>query len=261
MRFLRALGATIKIEFLNNMVYRTNFLIKLLALGLFAVIAPIASFLVYSVSDGLPGWSWHQLLILQGANMLTIGITEFLFGALIWNLLWEIRDGYFDISLVRPASPLAYESAVAVNLNRIAIIFVGAAAVIYGVVKSSVIITPFGFLAFALLIALGVLFIYSIYVLVGAVALVAIKSEGLYHLINEFYSFADYPISIFGPIGIALFTFVLPVGLASFYPAQALLGVLELKSVAALVVVSLAFFGVSLLAWNAGMKKYQSAGG
>ncbi len=59
----------------------------------------------------------------------------------------------------------------------------------------------------------------------------------------------------------AFFTFVFPIGLASFYPAQALLGLVSPGMLALLALIAISFFVVSLLAWNSGMKKYQSAGG
>ncbi len=261
MKYFNILKTSIKLAFLQEMAYQWNFFAKLLALASFSVVAPIVSFVIYGVSNGLPGWNLYQLLVLQGTSSFTMGVAGFLFGDFVGATLWEIREGYFDRALVRPASPLVTLSASWPGVNNLASIFVGLAILSYGLANSNAHITISGAFAFALLFMLGVLFIYSLSVITVAIGFIAIKSESLYRFVERLYKFADYPISIFGSMGIAFFTFVFPIGLASFYPAQALLGVLELKSVAALVVVSLAFFGVSLLAWNAGMKKYQSAGG
>jgi len=261
MNYLRVLKNGIKIGFMEGMAYRLDFFIKMLALTIFSVVAPLVSVVIYGVTNGLPGWSFYELLVLQGASSFTMGLGGFLFGNFVGNTLWEIRDGYFDRALTRPANPLFLQTTTWPAVDNIATIITGSAILLYGLIKTTAHITVLNLVAFAILVALGVLFLYSFSVITVAVGFVAIKSESLYRFVERMFEFADYPISIFGPIGLALFTFVFPIGLASFYPAQALLGLLAPSKVLVLAVIALAFFSVSLLAWNAGMKKYQSAGG
>ncbi len=261
MRYLRVLKNGIKIGLMEGMAYRLDFAIKLFAFAVFSIVAPIVSIVIYGITPGLPGWSLYELLVLQGASSFTLGLGSFLFGSFVGNTLYEIREGYFDRALTRPANPLLLQTASWPAVDNLAGIITGISILSYGLSKTAVQITLPNLLMFAVLVALGILFLYSLSVITVAIGFVAIKSESLYRFVERIFEFADYPISIFGPIGAALFTFVFPIGLASFYPAQALLGLVGLKMLATLTFISLAFFGVSLLAWKAGMKKYQSAGG
>ncbi len=177
MKYLNILGTSIKLAFLQEMAYKWNFFAKLLALVSFSVVAPIVSFVIYSVSSGLPGWNLYQLLVLQGTSSLIMGVAGFLFGDFVGATLWEIREGYFDRALVRPANPLVTLSASWPGVNNIAQVFVGLAILFYGLANSNAQITAGGILAFMLLFALGVLFIYSLSVITVAIGFVAIKSE------------------------------------------------------------------------------------
>ena len=102
---------------------------------------------------------------------------------------------------------------------------------------------------------------YSIIVMISALSFLVVKSWGIFSLLWRSMDFIRYPLDIYSLPLRYLFTFFLPLGLASFYPAKALLGEISWLFVGEMVLVVGVFFGLSLVLWHFAMKKYNSAGG
>jgi ABC-2 type transport system permease protein len=114
---------------------------------------------------------------------------------------------------------------------------------------------------FVVLVVLGLFVYFSLIVIVSSLSFLVVKSWGLFSLLWRTIDFVRYPLDIYSLPLRYLFTFFLPLGLASFYPAKALMGEVGWLFVGEMVLVVGAFFGLSLVLWHFAMKKYTSAGG
>ncbi|HXP71100.1 MAG TPA: ABC-2 family transporter protein, partial [Candidatus Dormibacteraeota bacterium] len=74
-------------------------------------------------------------------------------------------------------------------------------------------------------------------------------------------AFGRYPLSIYSPVVQFFLCWVVPFGLASFYPSVKLLGRAVTPEYAPLVpVVAVVFFTLALSLWNFGTRHYSSTG-
>ncbi len=245
----------------HEMAYRWNFMIKLIADGFFSFVQPIMTAIIYLNSNGLPGWSFGQILLLQGIGTIAYGISATIFGRFADHTIQDVRNGLFDMKMTRPAHPLLYQLATSCSLENSAALISGVVIAIYAAGLLDLTLSLWNFLAFLFILFLSQIFLFSLEVLVASLGFLVVKS---FILLDFFYSLTnvgDYPISIYGGLGMMLFTFVFPIGLASFYPASAILGRLSLTTLIELAITAFAFLGFSLILWRLGIKKYQSAGG
>ena len=90
---------------------------------------------------------------------------------------------------------------------------------------------------------------------------------GVYALLDTYYSLRGrvflgrYPLSIYSGVVQFFLCWIVPFGLASYYPSVRLLGRTVTPEYAPLVpVVAVAFFALALLLWNAGTRHYSSTG-
>ena len=73
--------------------------------------------------------------------------------------------------------------------------------------------------------------------------------------------FAEYPLEIFNPLTIMIFTFVIQIGFISYYPAQIFVGQGIWITAAYLTpLVALVMLAISIAFWKFGLKNYTSTG-
>jgi len=250
-----------KLELSDELSYRFNFTLKTIMNFFTNFFTPIFTLLVYTISSGLPGWSFEEFLLMNGIFILVSGLGGTFFQSMTWRTLDDIWRGRYDQHLIRPVNPLTYATLKTFNPDGLPAVTVGLLIASYALIKLHWIFSVDNLLAFIALVGLALLFLYALCVITIAMAFLFTKSWVLINAFEDILGIGKNPLSIYGSAGTFLFTFVFPVGIAAFYPAQALLGRLSLPMIGELALVAFAFFGFSLLMWNFGIKKYTSAGG
>jgi ABC-2 type transport system permease protein len=140
-------------------------------------------------------------------------------------------------------------------------VITGSLIAIYALVKLGWIFNIVNLFYFIVLVISAVLFFLSLQVVIAALAFIFVKSYTMMNIFDSLSDMGKNPLTVFGPFGTILLTFVFPIGLAAFYPASALLGRLAPLNVLVLFLVGLTFFSLSAGLSAIGIKKYSSAGG
>ena len=122
-------------------------------------------------------------------------------------------------------------------------------------------IDAYNFALYVWFMILGIVFISSFDILSGALNFIFVKTDSIKDLFWESSMFGKYPLTIYGVIGHAIFTFAIPFGLLAFYPAEAFFGRMESTLFVQLNLIALAFLSVSLVMWKYAMTRYTSVGG
>ncbi|MEM4247808.1 MAG: ABC-2 family transporter protein [Candidatus Nanoarchaeia archaeon] len=261
MKFWRIWKGWFKLELSAEMAYRLNFLLKAIAFITFDFFGPILALVVYSVSKGLPGWSFEEFLLLQGTFILSTGLLHLFFMRFAVRVIDNVREGTYDIMLVKPANPLLLSIANGSDIDGLPRTIVGASIAAYSLIKMGWAFDIVHLFSYCMLILAALLFLLSLQVIIAAMSFLFVKSFTLWNIVDVLTDIGKNPITVFGPMGMLIFTFVLPIGLVAFYPASAILGKIAPLQIFEVVVVALAFFGFSALLWNLGIRKYASAGG
>jgi len=215
--------------------------------------------IIYSISSGITGWSYYQLLFLTYLMSLTFGIAVFLSNP--WDLPQALRTGQFDSLMTRPFSVL--------NLS-----FVNSRAV------SALISTVAGSIVFLAYISLQLrlslpliaaflpLYLMGVAALVMFLEVLAVLSYKLMksgnfinQAMNAMGTLSNYPLSVYGNAVQLFFTLFVPIGIAGYYPLQVLLGNVTPELYAFLFALSAVFIFVFHRLFNRLMRSYESGGG
>ena len=81
----------------------------------------------------------------------------------------------------------------------------------------------------------------------------------IHGLVTETFSAGRYPVTFFPPLVRALFVFVVPVGVASTLPVQAVIAGLPPWAVAAVLALTVLFVLLTRLHWRLAVRRYASA--
>ncbi|MFH1209842.1 MAG: ABC-2 family transporter protein [archaeon] len=261
MKYLRLFNKTFALELSSEMAYKTNFLIKSLALITADLIGPLVTLLIYNNSSGIPGWSFEEFLLFQGTFVFIMGLSHFSLIMLPYRVIDNVREGTFDKVLIKPYNPLLYLSFTSVDLEGLAEVFAGLFLIVYSFIKLNLILFSFNSLFYIFLVVIGFIFLYSVFVLMSALAFLFVKSFGLFDLFFKIMDVGRYPITIYEGGMRFLFTFIIPIGIVSFYPASVLIRGLNLLTVIEIIIPISLFLIFSIWMWNRAIKKYTSAGG
>lgn len=261
MNYLRLFKKIFALEISTEMAYKTNFFIKSLALITADLIGPLITLLIYSNSSGIPGWSFEEFLLFQGTFIFVMGMSHFLLLMLPYHVIENVREGTFDKILIKPYNPLLYLSFSSIDLEGLAEVSAGLFLIVYSFIKLNLVLFSFNTVLYIFLMLLGFIFLYAAFVLMSSLAFLFVKSFGLFDLFFKIMDVARYPISIYEGGMRFLFTFIIPIGIVSFYPASALISDLSFMVITKVLMLVILFLAFSICMWNHAIKKYTSAGG
>lgn len=259
--FLRNIGYFLvsqKYGFKSLFAYRAQMVLWSIdsLFNILSAVIPIIA--IYSVSSGISGWSYYQMLLLTGASTMMMGFIYLLISG--WQIVQSMQKGAIDAYLMRPYGRFTIILSNFSDPSSFVIIVGGAVILLLAWAHLGLSVGALGL--FAVIFALGV---------TAAVSFLAMLTILSYHLLRSaqfFYritimssSVGNYPLSIFGILGRVLFSVVIPIGFAYYYPVNTLLGRLSPELVAAVALASVAITVVSYYLFYYLMRKYTSGGG
>jgi ABC-2 type transport system permease protein len=170
----------------------------------------------------------------------------------------EIWTGKFDFTLLRPVDVQFYASFQHWRPLALFDLVLGGSVLIIAVIHLGNTLTPLRLLVFLGMVLAGLVILYAI--LLAFSALVFWSPDFLFTwLFNAFFQLARYPVGLYPGWMRLLLTWVIPVGVMTTIPAQALTGDLS----AGMMVGSLALAGIFLAGATAlfrtGVRRYASA--
>ena len=256
---LRVIYSALKAEIAGLMAYRADFFLSVVLIFIGELIFPMITLLIYSSGASFPGWDLHQVLLLQGIFLLSKGVVDLLFSGVIFNTLERVREGTFDLLLIKPRGTLFMAMVTGINLRSVGSLLSGLLVFSYAVVRNTEILPAhIPMFLFMFLLSLSVLFSFTI--ISAAVVFKWVGNSRIFELFSSVNQFALYPRGIFSRTTQSIISYIIPISTISFYPASVLLG----KSAEGIVpgaLTAVLFLGFSLGLWKIMLKNYTSAGG
>lgn len=242
------------------MEYRMNFIIGTASTVFLQASSILAIWVVMRLVPLLNGWNYDEILLIYGLITLAKSINH-MFADNLWTLgRTYIRSGGFDRFLVRPINPLFHLLADRFCQDGFGNFLVGIALVVKASISLDLIWSPSKILILFISIVSGGLIFIALNLLTCVTAFWIVDSVPVTRLIFDNHLFAQYPLTIYPKAIAILLTWVIPYGLASFYPASFLLG-REMGWVAWLspIVAAILLF-CAYRFWVFGLKHYSSTG-
>jgi ABC-2 type transport system permease protein len=228
------------------------------------VAAPVV---LVSRFGSVAGWTGPEVALLIGLARSGEGLAA-IFGRSVDPTFFSerVRGGSFDQVLVRPVSPLAWLFTSEVELRFVfralaGVIVAGIAARLAGV---SLTAANIGLLSAASLSA--AVLVLCFLVMGAALTFLTLEGSEVANLFaNGGLGLVSFPLDLYGSVLRFTFTFLIPMGLCVYVPALVLLGregpaLVGPGLLPLLPVVLVVFVGLTVAAWRAGVRRYQSTG-
>jgi len=242
------------------MEYRFSFLLEIFVECAFFMVTLFGMRVVFWNVTDVAGWTYPQLLMLYGINMV---FSELVLGfVFIYNLRdlpHKIAQGTLDTILTKPIN-----SQFAVSLWR-------PYFAMFPSLLSGIIIAVIGFrgtgstfqmssiVPFLIVFGSGLVMAYSLGMMITTLSMWFINAQPLPMLAQQFIHLSKHPYSIYSGMWKIVSLSIIPVAFMVSIPSSILLGILEWWWMPGSLLVAAVFLYASNLFWNFALKKYSGA--
>ncbi|RKN80698.1 ABC transporter permease [Paenibacillus ginsengarvi] len=255
----RAYIEIVKTSFTSRMAYRGDFWISAVMTIAGELVVPLVTFLIYRSGASFPGWSLSEALLIQAIFLLSKGIAFPFFFGIVWNTLDRVREGTFDLLLIKPRPALWMALVTGFQPDGLGRLLGGIA-----LTGAAVRLVPQAgaadWLLFAVLMLFSIMVLFAFALFMSGILFRWVGSSRVYEMFDSVASFGQYPRTIFAKSFVGLVLQAVPVLMIGYFPAAALLGKLS-ADVWIAAAVSFVFFLLSLVFWHRMLGNYTSAGG
>ncbi len=249
----------LRIAFSSRMTYRADFFISSFIMLAGDLVIPLFTLLVYSSGSAFPGWNVYEVFLIQGVFMMSKGIAYTFFYGAIWKTLSSVREGSFDVILLKPHSALHMLMITSIGCDELGVLSGGIALAVIAV-NNLTYAFSLHWGAFLLFYMLSLLVLVSFAILMSATVFKWVGNSRVYEIFDSITIFGQYPATIFSKAMINFLTWLIPVSMIAFIPASALLGK-PFTGMYYTIPCVILFIVLSLVIWHYMCRKYASAGG
>jgi ABC-2 type transport system permease protein len=260
-RYLTLLRIQVKAAVLLSLQYRVDFFIQAVMAVFWSVISLTPLLVLFSMRDGLAGWTAYEALVVVGFFMALKGVLVGVIQPSLTNVVEHIRKGTLDFLLLKPADAQFLLSTSKLELARLTDVAVGLGLSLWALYKAGGRPGLLDALLASLILLSALSILYAMWIMVVSLAFHVVKIDNLSYLIVSTFDAARWPSSVFRGALAFLFTFVIPLALMTTYPALALLGRITPAQIATSLGVALMFLFVSRRVWLRSVRAYTGAGG
>lgn len=250
----------------SQLQYRTSFALDVVGVFLVSFLDFAAILIIFKNVTALGGWTVQEVALLYGISGLAFALTDMVVGDLAL-LVQQIREGTFDLVLIRPRGTLFQVVTTEFQIRRLGRLVQAVAVLVYALTRlhvdwtvGRVVMLPVSIVASTAIFAA---------VWVAAICIVFWSVEGS-ESANTFTHggsfFSQYPINVYETWLRRLFAFVIPMAFVAYFPALYILGKPDPLGLPQWLqycspVVAAAACVVAGLVWRFAVRHYRSGGG
>jgi ABC-2 type transport system permease protein len=250
----------------SQLQYRTSFALDVVGVFLVSFLDFAAILIIFQNVTRLGGWSVEEVALLYGISGIAFALTDMLVGDLDLLML-QIRDGTFDLVLIRPRGTLFQIVTSEFQIRRVGRLAQATAIRLYALARLDVDWTVDRVAIVPVTIVSSALIFGAVWV--AAICIVFWSIEGRETANTFTYGgqfFSQYPINIYESWLRRLLAFVIPMAFVAYFPALYILDKPDplgapqwLRFCSPLV--ALAACIVAGFVWRFAVRHYRSAGG
>lgn len=262
---MRVLPFLVRLHIRSRMEYRGAMVVGWVSMAFAYAGVYTAIALIVLRFEQIGGWNWSEMALLLAFHLLGYSLGAS-FSFVQFRVMEDlVQRGNFDTLLIKPISPWAYIAFSGFNIGYAGHVALAVPLMVWALSQAFVDWSPS--LALYLLGALlsSAMITAAFLTMIGATALVWVRSRHLYTIYFGFWELARYPLNIFPAAIQAVMVTVMPLAFMSYVPVAVLLGKeVPLLGASAGPLALLAGPVTVLLAmvyWRFCMRNYQGAGG
>lgn len=262
MRYLRLIGQFVRASAQQDLAYRANFFISLLH-SLLNLGVGVAGVLVlpWSQVGAINGWDRRGMLALLGVYLIVAALRGLFLGPSLDALAGmdgEVWSGRLDFTLLRPVNTQFLASFRHWRLFTFTDLVLGLGVLGVALAQPGAPLTAGRLVAFAVTLVAGLTILYAL--LLAFTALIFWSPGFLFTwLFDGIFQMARYPVGVYPGWLRLVLTWVVPVGLMTALPAQALTGDLAPALLIGSAGLAVALLLTASFCFRAGLRRYASA--
>jgi ABC-2 type transport system permease protein len=241
------------------MMFRGDFLVWTLVELFWMCVNLLMVSVIYAHTDTVAGWTKYEMMLLVGTSML---IQRFLMG-FFWSSIFEmgrnIRSGNFDFFMAQPGNIMFMATTRKIDPDSLLNSVVAMAVVAYSAHRLGLHPGAADIALYALMIFCGLVIHYSMLVLSISLAFWITSAQGIEGSYFTLSEFSRLPREAFHGIASVVFVWLLPVVVVSNAPANTILHGIDGRMLFWLVLITAAWFAVTVFVFNRGLRRYSSA--
>ena len=259
MYILRLISTFIKVNLQMSLAYRSEAVSEILLDLIWLAWELLSLQIIFSNTVSLGGWGRGELIALLGVLMM---VNTFM-SALIWpnteKFNASVRDGSLDYMLLQPVNSMFLVSFSRITVWRLVDLILAIALITVGVNMAGEVTTPLNILMFTVLTISGSMVIYSLWIVLIAFTFWFTKFDNNVTILQALTDTGRYPVTVYPWWLRVIVTYIVPIGLATTVPVQALRGELTGWNVLVFLGVSAIAFFIASRVWKVGVKRYSGA--
>ena len=241
--------------------YRGDFFISLITSFAATVFSLGFVIILFQKASQLKGWRFEEVIFLYGFSLIPYG----LFNIVSLNLYDfgnnYIIEGKFDRVLLRPVSSLFQVLFETFRIESFQEVATGTFCMWWASHRLHVPWTPLKIVTLLFFGICAAVIYVSIFLILSTVSFWFEDRIGVHPPVWNVIAFGRYPLSIYSGAVQFFLCWIIPFGLASFYPSVRLLGrVVAPEYVQFVPVVAVVFLTLAISLWNFGTRYYSSTG-
>jgi ABC-2 type transport system permease protein len=246
--------------------YRVSLSLELLGTFLLSFLDFLAVLVIFHNTPRLASWDVHEVAFLYALSSISFALTDLLIGHLD-QFPQKIRDGNFDVMLVRPRGTLFQVLGSDFQMRRLGRATQGVVVLVYALSTLHVHWTVVRVVVLLVSVPAGVGIFASVWVVFGCLAFWTTDSGEFTNAFTYGGTFlAQYPIDIYSAWLRRFLAYAVPLAFVCYFPALFVLGKHDplglprvLQFISPLVALAAAVLAGAM--WRFAVRHYRSAGG
>jgi ABC-2 type transport system permease protein len=207
----------------GQLSYRGSFLLDCAAQALAQGGELVVILVLFNRITALGGFSVDEVLLVYAFASTAFGLSD-LFAGQLNALPTYIREGTFDVLLIRPLGTLPQLMTSDLPLKRVGRVFAGLVVLVYALLHNAVVWTPWSVGLLVVTPVAGAVIFSGIWVIACSVCFWLVDGQELTNTVTYGSStFTSYPISVYSGWLRRLMAFVVPGAFVAYYPVLAML--------------------------------------
>jgi ABC-2 type transport system permease protein len=239
--------------------YRAHFIATITVGVVQLVLSLIPVLLLYSFTDDINGWSRGEVIALGGLWQVAFALLAVAIETNMSRISTYVRQGDLDLILIRPVSAQFYVTFRWLQPGEIFNALTGLAVVIIGLGRAGVAPSAAGITQAVVLVICGLVLLTCVWSAAVYIVFWLTTVDPVPMLVRDVMQSGKYPLGFY-PTAIRLFlAFVFPIGFATTFPVEALVGRGGWGIVLAGVVLSAVALWLLRAWWRFAVRFYSSA--
>ena len=243
-------------------IYKTDFIVGVVATAFMTIMSVVFVWVIFAHIQTLNGWSFNEMMFITGFSGVCIGFWHvFLSQPTAHRIERHVRDGSFDRYLLFPVNPLTFITISRFDDDGLGELVSSIVVLIYAMLAVGFQWTLQNIFYLVVLMASSITIIFSLFLATGGLAFKIVRSGEVEGIIYNIFNMVQYPLNIFGPVIVTIFTFFVPLAFVAYYPSQILLQKeTALTMLYAAPIAAIASLFVANKIWKICLNKYTSTG-